>query len=76
MQPRRKRGDAMSEIKSGVPITTDVRGVMQLFGIGRNKAREIGEQAGAVIRISSRRTLYSVERIKNYLEQQAGNGQN
>lgn len=65
----------MSEIKSCVPVTTDVRGVMQLFGIGRNKAREIGEQAGAVIRISSRRTLYSVERIKNYLEQQAGNGQ-
>ena len=66
----------MSEIKSCVPVTTDVRGVMQLFGIGRNKAREIGEQAGAVIRISSRRTLYSVERIKNYLEQQAGKGQN
>lgn len=66
----------MSEIKSCVPVTTDVRGVMQLFGIGRNKAREIGEQAGAVIRISSRRTLYSVERIKNYLEQQAGNDQN
>lgn len=66
----------MSEIKSCVPVTTDVRGVMQLFGIGRNKAREIGEQAGAVIRISSRRTLYSVERIKNYLEQQADNGQN
>lgn len=65
----------MSDIKSCVPVTTDVRGVMQLFGIGRNKAREIGEQAGAVIRISSRRTLYSVERIKNYLEQQAGNGQ-
>ena len=65
----------MREKNDRVPITTDVRGVMQLFGIGRNKAREIGEQAGAVIRISSRRTLYSVERIKNYLEQQAGNGQ-
>lgn len=65
----------MREKNDCVPITTDVRGVMQLFGIGRNKAREIGEQAGAVIRISSRRTLYSVERIKNYLEQQAGNGQ-
>ena len=65
----------MSDIKSCVPVTVDVKGVMQLFGIGRNKAREIGEQAGAVIRISSRRTLYSVERIKNYLEQQAGNGQ-
>ena len=65
----------MSDIKSCVPVTVDVKGVMQLFGIGRNKAREIGQNAGAVIRISERRTLYSVERIKNYLEQQAGNGQ-
>ena len=50
------------------PITTDVRGVMAMFGIGRNKAMEIGKSAGAVIHLSSRRTLYSVEKIKKYME--------
>ena len=50
------------------PITVDVRGIMALFGIGRNKAMEIGKKSGAVIHISSRRTLYSVEKVKAYME--------
>ena len=54
------------------PITTDVQGIMAMFGIGRNTARKIGEEAGAVIRISTRRTLYSVEKIRTYMESKAG----
>lgn len=50
------------------PITVDVRGVMSMFGIGRNKAMEIGKKSGAVIHLSSRRTLYSVEKVKAYME--------
>ena len=50
------------------PITVDVRGVMSMFGIGRNKAMEIGKKSGAVIRLSNRRTLYSVEKVKAYMD--------
>ena len=50
------------------PITVDVQGVMYMFGVGRNKAMEIGKKAGAVIHLSSRRTLYSVEKIKAYMD--------
>lgn len=50
------------------PITVDVYGVMSMFSVGRNKAMEIGKKAGAVIHISNRRTLYSVEKIKAYME--------
>lgn len=51
-----------------VPITVDVNGVQTLLGVGRNKAREIGERAGAVIHLSSRRVLYNVEKIKSYMD--------
>ena len=61
--------------KNFVPITTDVRGVMAMLGVGRNKAREIGEAVGAVIRISTRRTLYSVEKIKTYMDSLASGTQ-
>ena len=57
------------------PITTNVQGVMELFGIGRNKAMQIGKEAGAVIRLGTRRTLYSVEKIKTYMETLAGDGE-
>ena len=51
------------------PITVDVKGLMKLFGIGRNTARRIGKEAGAVIRLGPRKTLYNVERVRQYLEQ-------
>ena len=57
------------------PITADVRGIMALFGIGRNKAMEVGKAAGAVIHLSDRRTLYSVEKIKAYMENLAEGGE-
>ena len=50
------------------PITVDVRGVMDMLGVGRNKARDIGNAAGAAVHISTRRTLYLVDRIKTYME--------
>lgn len=56
------------------PITTDVQGIMQIFCVGRNKAMEIGKAAGAVIHLSSRRTLYSVEKIKAYMDGLAEKG--
>ncbi len=58
----------MSENVTYNPVTVDVRGIMSIFGIGRNKAMEIGKKSGAVIHLSSRRTLYSVEKVKAYMD--------
>ena len=64
----------MSIDKTVYPITVDVRGVMQMLGVGRNKAMEIGKDAGAVIHLSSRRTLYNVEKVKAYMDNLAEGG--
>ena len=50
------------------PITVDIKALMEMTGLGRNKCIEIGRKAGAVIRLSSRRTLYNVEKIKLYMD--------
>ena len=50
------------------PITVDIKSFMEMTGLGRNKCIEIGKKAGAVIRLSSRRTLYNVEKIKLYMD--------
>lgn len=51
------------------PLTVDVKGVMKLFGVGKNKAYEIGKEAGAEVRIG-RRLLFSIKRLEGYLEEQ------
>ena len=50
------------------PVTVDVHGLMSMCGVGRNRAREIGERSGAVIHLSKRKVLYNVERVKNYMD--------
>ena len=47
-------------------ITTDLEGLMQLLGCGKDTARAIGELAEARVKTNSRRTIYSIEKIKNY----------
>ena len=49
-------------------ITVDVKSLQEMLNLGKNKAMEIGNKSGAVIHLSSRRTLYSVEKIKKYME--------
>ena len=64
------RGDSVKDgIDNVYPITVDIKGVMALFGLGRNTAMKIGKEAGAVIRLGPRKTLYNVERVRQYLEQ-------
>ena len=59
----------MKEMKEMMyPIAVDVKGLMALVGVGRNTAMRIGQEAGAVIRLSPRRTLYNVEKVKAYLD--------
>lgn len=47
-------------------ITTDVEGLMQLLGCGKETAKSIGELAEARVKTNSRRTIYSIEKIKAY----------
>ncbi|MBR6172758.1 MAG: hypothetical protein IKQ49_06260 [Eubacterium sp.] len=54
-----------------MPMTTDVQGVMKLLGVGRNKAMEVGKNAGAVIHLG-KRTVYKVDKINEYLNTLAG----
>lgn len=49
------------------PITTDIRGAMQLFGFGKNKMTEIAIAAGAQIEINSRCKRYNIAKIEHYL---------
>lgn len=65
-----RRADIMKDGNESVyPITVDVKGIMSLFGIGRNTAMKIGKEAGAVVHLGPRKTLYNVERVRQYLEQ-------
>ena len=47
-------------------ITVDINGLQAMLSIGRNTAAEIGEKAGAVIRVG-RRKLYNVRKIEEYM---------
>lgn len=47
-------------------ITTDVRGLMALTGLGRATAMKIGEESGALIKIG-RRNIYKVDVLREYL---------
>lgn len=47
-------------------ITVDINGLQALLSLGRASADDIGEKAGAVIRVG-RRKLYNVDKVKNYL---------
>lgn len=51
-------------------ITVDIRELAEMLSVGRNTALAIAEEAGAGIKFG-RRKLYSVERIKAYMAEQA-----
>lgn len=48
-------------------IAVDITALQAMLSVGKNTADEIGEKAGAVIRIG-RRKLYNIKRIEAYLE--------
>ena len=51
-------------------ITVDIKQLTEMLSVGRNTALAIAEEAGAGIKYG-RRKLYSVERIKEYMSEQA-----
>ena len=56
-----------STIESDNKITVDINELKEMLSIGRNNAAEIGEKAGAVIRIG-RRKLYNVRKVTEYMD--------
>lgn len=51
-------------------ITVGIKELADMLSVGRNTALTIAEEAGAGIKFG-RRKLYSVERIKDYMSEQA-----
>lgn len=58
------------QISNRVAVNTDQ--LRAMLSCGRATAEKIGDAAGARIRISGRRVLWSMDKIKEYLERMAG----
>ncbi len=55
-----------TQIITDSSITTDLNGLMKLLGCGKETAKTIGELAEARVKTNNRRTIYSIEKIKQY----------
>lgn len=60
----------MSKNSTVERITVDIKQLTEMLSVGRNTALAIAEESGAGIKFG-RRKLYSVERIKEYMSEQA-----
>lgn len=56
-------------------ILVDLKGLMAMLSCGRIAAERIANDSAAIIRVG-RRKLYNVEKIKAYLNSNAGGNQN
>ena len=54
-------------IETDNKITVDINGLQAMLSVGKNTAADVGEKAGAVIRIG-RRKLYNVKKIESYMQ--------
>ena len=54
-------------IKVENPITVNLRTLQGMLGVGETTARKIGKESGALVKFG-RRSVYSVEIIKEYIE--------
>ena len=57
-----------THIENANTLTVDITALQGMLSVGKNTADDIGEKAGAVIRIG-RRKLYNVKKVEAYLEQ-------
>lgn len=55
-----------SVIECDNKITVDIIGLQGMLSLGKTTSNQIGEEAGAVIRIGKRK-LYNVEKVKAYM---------
>lgn len=54
-------------------IAVDVKTLMEILSVGRHTAEKIGSDAGAVIKIGSKK-IYNLDTIRSYLNSIEGNG--
>lgn len=47
-------------------ILVEINGLQKMLSVGKNTASDIGENAGAVVRIG-RRKLYNVKKVEEYI---------
>ena len=47
-------------------LAVDIKVLQQMLNLGRSLADEVGEKAGAVIRVGTRK-LYNVEKVEEYI---------
>lgn len=55
------------ERKEIQPLAVDIEGLSAMLSCGHATAKKIGEQAGAKV-VIGRRVLYSVDKVKRYLD--------
>lgn len=53
--------------ESDYKFAVDINGLQSMLSVGKNTASEVGEKAGAVIRLGKRK-LYNVKRVEMYLD--------
>lgn len=49
-------------------LAVDINGLMIMLSCGEPTAKEIGEKSKARVQTNSKRVLYSIEKIKDYLK--------
>lgn len=54
-------------IETDNKIAVDINGLQAMLSVGKNTAADVGEKAGAVIRLG-RRKLYNVKKIQAYMD--------
>lgn len=53
--------------ETDIKITVDINGLQSMLSVGKTTAAEIGEKAGAIVRIG-RRKLYNVRKVQEYID--------
>lgn len=50
-------------------LYVDIHGLMTMLSLGRNSCLEIGQKAGALMKIGNK-NIYSVQKVADYMEKQ------
>lgn len=54
------------------PISVDIIDLQKMLGLSKNVCMQIGKDSNAVINLGIRRTLYNVQKIKEYMDSKTG----
>lgn len=54
------------------PLAVDITTLQSMLGLSKNKSMQVGRDAGAVINLGMRRTLYNVSKIQAYIDSKTG----